>query len=300
MAIPIPVEARIASTSRIPGSSTPATSANITNAGQASGGGGNPNPLANTAVIAAFASLLASALVLGVVVAAMLLHRRQKRQENALAAAELPRDSQPKNVTAQTAVAQPVASTSPAPSRVATTASIPSSSDPVPSPPEKNDSSLFPRYPPPVSHLADTKLAPSRGIFDGVEHRSSENEVFESRTSAGAVIKANAAARERVRGMSCTEVKERLLEFGLADGLARLLEDNGIDGPRLLELDAFQLQSLGVTSRGSRTLVLQTVEIMLEHVRDGLMGGGEGGVGPSGQGSNIPRGDGIDAPPQYA
>ncbi|KAJ3117298.1 hypothetical protein HDU96_007204 [Phlyctochytrium bullatum] len=309
LAIPVPAEARrpvlssvSTTTSALGSNGTPMPEAisNVTAANDTSGGSsGSTSPLDNPAVIAAVVCAVAAALLLGVVVAAMLFHNRRRRKQ----AAALETSPIPAPITREEKVSPPPSMPPPAanmvtgPSRVSTTTSTVTSVSST-APPSEKTGTLFPLFPPPGAHLPDAKLGESHGIFEGVDPRGGDSEQFESRTAAGAVIKANAAARERVRGMGCAEIRQRLMEVGLAEGLVRVLEGNGIDGPRLLDLDALHLESMGISSRASRTLILQTVEIMLEHVRDGLMGG-DAGVGASGPGWGNASEDDVEAPPHY-
>ncbi|KAJ3118533.1 hypothetical protein HDU96_000951 [Phlyctochytrium bullatum] len=69
-----------------------------------------------------------------------------------------------------------------------------------------------------------------------------------------------------VRGLMPAEVSERLMAMGVGPALVAALEDNGVDGGRLVMLDDAQLEAMGIDQPNSRQLVLQAVQLV---IRDG-------------------------------
>ncbi|KAJ3104774.1 hypothetical protein HDU96_008825 [Phlyctochytrium bullatum] len=74
---------------------------------------------------------------------------------------------------------------------------------------------------------------------------------------------AESKARANISNLSPAEVGERLLQMGIGPGLVAALEENHVDGSRLLVLSDVDLVAMGIMERYSRTLLLNTAGYIL-------------------------------------
>ncbi|KAJ3118132.1 hypothetical protein HDU96_003661 [Phlyctochytrium bullatum] len=106
---------------------------------------------------------------------------------------------------------------------------------------------------------------------------------------------ANAHAAVVVARWTPAQVSEKLMEMGVGAALVAALEDNGVDGARLLALNDTQLADMGINQPLSRRLILQAAQYIVEGAATG------GGSSESGTGSVVVDGgaDDVEALPRY-